>query len=201
MSNNSTQMTSGKAFEYALLKEFEEKLGAITRVEVVKKSPFEVAKKCFDEFDNQQQGRYLLTASFAVNFLMDIEPRLSNSCSKDDILQLEILADSHGELGDVRDILVIRLLQKWEIGISAKNNHRAVKYSRLSKNIDFGEKWLGIKCSKEYFEDINKIFDPLEKIKVTSKSTQTWDTLKSKEDEVYIPILNAFAKELLRIND
>jgi hypothetical protein len=40
--------------------------------------------------------------------------------------------------------LAIRVLQKWEIGVSAKNNHNAVKHSRLSSDIDFG-KWLNIK--------------------------------------------------------
>lgn len=57
----------------------------------------------------------------------------------DYILELEILSDDKGKLGDVRDVLAIRLLQKWEIGVSAKNNHKAVKHSRLSNTIDFGE--------------------------------------------------------------
>ena len=90
-----------------------------------------------------------------MNFLIDIEPRLSHSISSKDILQLEIISDAQGQSGDVRDVLAIRLLQKWEIGISAKNNHRAVKHSRLSSNIDFGGKWLGIPCSSQYFDEIS----------------------------------------------
>lgn len=81
-----------------------------------------------------------MVSSAAINFLVDIEPRLSNSISPKDTLQLEIVSDSEGQSGDVRDVLAIRLLQKWEIGISAKNNHRAVKHSRLSQKIDFGDK-------------------------------------------------------------
>jgi len=53
---------------------------------------------------------------------------------------LEIVSDLQGQSGDVRDVLAIRSLQKWEIGVSAKNNHRAVKHSRLSNDINFGEK-------------------------------------------------------------
>ncbi len=77
--------------------------------------------------------------AFAVNFLIDLEPRLYNSLNATDILELEIMADSAGQEGDVRDILTIRAVQKWEIGVSAKNNHKAVKHSRLSKNIDFSK--------------------------------------------------------------
>ena len=199
MGNNSAQMVTGKAFEYSIIKEFKEKLEKCTNVEVIENNALETAQNCFDEFAQQEQGRYLLTASFAVNFLMDIEPRLSNGISKKDILQLEILTDYQGQLGDVRDILVIRLLQKWEIGVSAKNNHKAIKHSRLSSNIDFGEKWIGIKCSKNYFDEVLSIFNPLEKIKKESRSTQKWSSLRNKEDDIYIPVLNAFKKELKRI--
>ncbi len=192
-------MKNGKAFEYSILKEFKEKLDKLTNVEIVINNALLTAQKCFEEFSSQEQGRYLLTASFAVNFLMDIEPRLSNDIGKNDILQLEILTDYQGQLGDVRDILVIRLLQNWEIGVSAKNNHKAVKHSRLSKDIDFGEKWLGIKCSKTYFDEIDPIFTPLKKIKIDSRSTQKWSTLPSKENDIYVPILNAFKKELYRL--
>ena len=199
MGNNSSQMVSGKAFEYAILKEFKEKLNELTNVDVVENDALITAQGCFNEFSLEEQGRYLLTASFAVNFLMDIEPRLKHDIGANDILQLEILTDYQGQLGDVRDILIIRSLQKWEIGISAKNNHKAVKHSRLSNDIDFGEKWLGIKCSKEYFKKVDKIFTPLQQIKIKSGSTQKWSTLTNKEDDVYIPILNAFKDELLRI--
>lgn len=192
-------MKSGKAFEYSILKEFKEKLDYLTNVEIIINDALNTAKQCFEGFSKEEQGRYLLTASFAVNFLMDIEPRLSNDIGNNDILQLEILADYHGQLGDVRDILVIRVLQKWEIGVSAKNNHKAVKHSRLSNDIDFGDKWLGIKCSETYFNEIAPIFTPLKKIKTKSNSTKKWSTLTNKEDKIYIPILNAFKKELNRI--
>jgi len=58
----------------------------------------------------------------AINFLMDIGLRLSNDIEKKDILQLEILTDDKGKNGDVRDVLAIHVLQKWEMGVSVKNN-------------------------------------------------------------------------------
>jgi len=199
MNQNSRQMITGKAFEYAILLEFKEKLEKVTNVEVINNSALEVAKNCFNEFDKNGKGRYLLTASFAVNFLIDIEPRLSNKLTKDDILQLEIITDSKGEEGDVRDVLAIRLEQKWEIGISAKNNHHAVKHSRLSDKINFGEKWLGIKCSEQYFKEVTPIFSQLRKLKQESNSTKRWDSLSNHHETVYIPILKAFTKELQKI--
>lgn len=195
-SNNSKQMTTGKSFEYALLLQFEEKLKNKTSIEIIKNSSLEIAKACFDSVSETERSKYLLSASFAVNFLIDIEPRLSNDIGKNDILQLEILSDDYGKSGDVRDVLAIRLLQKWEIGVSAKNNHRAVKHSRLSANIDFGKNWLGVGVSKEYFDTIKPIFSNLEKIRNESGAKKKWSELGDYHSSVYVPVLKAFIKEL-----
>lgn len=200
MAKISTQTINGKAFEYALLNEFLERLRKVTSVNVVENEPYKNALKCFDRFDEGEQGHYKLVASFAVNFLLDIEPRLSNGINENDTLQLEIVADKAGQSGDVRDVLAIRSLQKWEIGVSAKNNHRAVKHSRLSNDIDFGQKWLGFPCSEEYFQSIKPIFDNLAKLRTASKATQKWDTLGDYHSSVYVPVLDAFRKELLRLD-
>jgi HaeIII restriction endonuclease len=200
MAKVASQTINGKAFEYALLNEFLERLQPITKVSVVENEQYTTAKKHFDSFAEEAQGHYKLVSSFAVNFLLDIEPRLSNGISDKDILQLEIVSDQKGQTGDVRDVLAIRSLQKWEIGISAKNNHRAVKHSRLSNDINFGEKWLGFSCSDNYFEEIKPIFDNLAKLRTASKSKQKWDTLGDYHTSVYIPVLDAFKKELIRLD-
>jgi hypothetical protein len=194
-----TQTKTGKAFEYALLLEIFEKLSDKTQASIIKNTPYETAKKCFLEFNETEQGSYRLTSSAAVNFLIDVEPRLRNGIDQNDILEIEIVADSLGQSGDVRDILTVRKKQDWEIGISAKNNHRAVKHSRLSQNIDFGEKWLGLPCSAEYFSDIKSVFDRLSEIRDNDKTTK-WDIFEAKHKEVYLPILKAFKKELIRLN-
>ena len=201
MANLVSQTINGKAFEYALLKEFLERLKPVTVVTVVESPPYRTALKCYLSFSENEQGHYSLVASFAVNFLLDIEPRLSNGISNKDILQLEIVSDKEGQSGDVRDVLAIRSLQKWEIGISAKNNHRAVKHSRLSNDIDFGKKWLGFPCSIGYFKDVNPVFDNLARQRTASRATQKWDTLGDYHTSVYVPILDAFRKELLRLDN
>lgn len=136
-----------------------------------------------------------------INLLLILEPRLSNGISEKDILQLEIVSDKEGQVGDVRDVLAIRSLQKWEIGISAKNNHRAVKHSRLSNDINFGQKWLGFPCSSAYFSEIKPIFDDLAELRTASKATQKWSTLGDYHSSVYVPVLDAFKKELVRLDN
>lgn len=201
MNRQLSQMESGKAFEYAILLEFKEKLEKVTTVEVINNNSLVIAKKCFDEFEKKGRGSYLLAASFAVNFLMDIEPRLSNGLSKEDTLQLEIASDDRGKAGDVRDVLAIRLMQKWEIGVSAKNNHHAVKHPRLSDKINFGEKWLGFSCSDQYFSEVKPIFSKLRELKKESNSSKKWKDLDDCHESVYVPVLKAFVKELKRIYD
>ncbi len=200
MAKEAKQTKTGKAFEYSLLNAFLGRLNILTSVSVVENDPYKTAKKHFDSFSKTEKGLYNLNASFAVNFLIDLEPRLSNGISKNDILQLEIVSDKQGQSGDVRDVLAIRSLQKWEIGISAKNNHRAVKHSRLSNDINFGEKWLGVSCSLKYFAGIKPIFDDLAKLRTASKATQKWSTLGDYHSSVYVPILDAFKKELLNLD-
>lgn len=200
MEKKASQTINGKAFEYALLNEFLERLKTITSVSVVESEPYKTALKCYLSFNEKDKSHYTLVASFAVNFLIDIEPRLSHGISDVDILQLEILSDKEGQIGDVRDVLAIRSLQQWEIGVSAKNNHRAVKHSRLSNDIDFGQKWLGIPNSETYFSEIKPIFTFLEEKRNRDKNTK-WNSISNKSDRVYVPILNAFKKELEKLND
>lgn len=79
----------------------------------------------------------------------------------DDLLKLKIQTDNEGKDGDVRDIVISRKDVQWEIGLSIKHNHFAVKHSRLAKSLDFGQKWFGIACSDTYWNDIKPIFDYL----------------------------------------
>lgn len=200
MTKESSQTINGKAFEYALLNEFFFRLNSITNVSIVQNQPFKNALRCFDIVSEKEKDAFRLNANFAVNLLIGLEPRLSNHLSIEDTLELEIVSDSRGQEGDVRDVLAIRSLQKWEIGISAKNNHRAIKHSRLSNDIDFGVKWLGIPCSDNYFQTIKPIFDNLREIKTQSNSTHKWSELGDYHSSIYVPVLDAFRAELLQLD-
>lgn len=167
-------------------------------VEIINNNHFKTAKLCFEHFSEKEQSLYTSISKAAVDFLIDLEPRLINKIDDWDALELEIVSDSEGQSGDVRDVLAIRFSQKWEIGISAKNNHRAVKHSRLSRNIDFGEKWFGTPCSETYFNEIRPIFDYLSLMRLQDSSTK-WNSIPDMHSNIYIPLLNAFSDELKRL--
>ncbi|HZW78169.1 MAG TPA: HaeIII family restriction endonuclease [Flavobacteriaceae bacterium] len=195
-----SQVVNGKAFEFALLNEFYQRLKDLTSVTIRINDAYSVVKSCFESFSEIEQATFSITASSAINFLIDIEPRLAHGLTKNDILELEIASDQMGQSGDVRDVILIRSMQKWEIGVSAKNNHRAVKHSRLSQQIDFGDKWLGVPCSKEYFEEIRPIFNMLKNIREANKNSK-WSSIENMHATVYLPVLNAFRKELIRLDE
>lgn len=52
----------------------------------------------------------------------------------------------------------------------------------------------------KYFSEIKPIFDELVKLRTTSKATQKWSTLGDYHTSVYVPILDAFRKELLKLD-
>lgn len=97
MGKVASQTINGKAFEYALLREFLERLKSLTIVSVVDNIPNKTALKCYSSFNEKEKSSYSLVASFAVNFLLDIEPRLLHGIGDDDILQLEIMSDKEGQ--------------------------------------------------------------------------------------------------------
>ena len=132
-------------------------------------------------------------AEAAIDIIFESEPMILDDSY--DTLELLIQPDSQGEKGDVRDILIVRKDISWEVGLSLKHNHAAVKHSRLAKDLDFGDKWFGIPCSEHYWKDIAPIFNYLEEEK--SKKSK-WRDLPDKEKDVYIPLLKAFKDELVR---
>jgi hypothetical protein len=98
MAKQSIQTINGKAFEYAILIQFFERLNKITIVNIIENQPYIIANKCFDSLTDSEQGQFSLISSFAVNFLIDIEPRLSHGISEKDNLQLEIVSDKQGQI-------------------------------------------------------------------------------------------------------
>ncbi|MGD9569440.1 MAG: HaeIII family restriction endonuclease [Sedimentibacter sp.] len=189
------QSKNGKAYEYACLIAFKNYLENVNNiVEIIYVDAVSIAQKDYESLNIDLRKIMDKAAMAAVRVIARLEPMLQNSSKQDLLLTLQ--PDKAGKDGDVRDIIAIRKDFEWEIGISCKHNHDAVKHSRLSKSIDFGEKWLQIPCSKEYFNDIAPIFDKLTELK--DKKIE-WKAIKNKNDEVYVPILNSFAKELKRL--
>lgn len=183
----------GRAYEYICLLILKEVISEKRPAKIVENSSLIAAKNAWDKIDSELQNDLKASANAAVRTLCTLELLMLED--GDDMLELLIQADNRGEDGDVRDILIIRRDIRWEIGLSLKHNHFAVKHSRLSKNLDFGKKWFGIECSQDYWNEVSPVFDYLDD--ETIKGT-LWREIQNKDDNVYVPLLNAFMSEIKR---
>jgi len=198
---SSSQTELGKAFEFACLSAIQKGLKEIRTdvgIVVAEDSSYSVAKRSYDGMTEVEQVRMEFASRAAIKMICNLEPRLVYG-NPGSLLTLSIQSDSQGVIGDVRDVLCVRSSEQWEIGLSCKHNHDAVKHSRLSGKIDFGEKWLGHPCSENYFLEVHSIFDELERMRRTSGGNARWSDVDDKVDKYYVPILESFMKEFNRI--
>ncbi|GAA9417218.1 hypothetical protein HpHA279_08310 [Helicobacter pylori] len=187
----------GRAYEYAWCLALEQKLSVFKKVIVDKQNGFNACYRAYESLEKSLQERYLESAKQGVLLLLDCEPLLSEVIgSSQNEITLSLQKDKLGEIGDVRDILIY--FDRFCIGLSIKHNHDAIKHSRLSKNLDFGEKWLGVGVSQNYKDTIKPLFERLENAK---KEGMLWRDFPNKEQEIYAPLLQAFRKEVLRIDE
>ena len=189
MSTNSNDQ--GRAYEYAWIKALYEALHEYRKTRIVENSSLDANKRAWSVMDDSMRETFMVSADSAVDTVIELEPRMVEK--DDDTLILEFQQDGAGTEGDVRDIVVRRDNIKWEIGLSIKHNHEAVKHSRLSHKLDFGKEWFGIPCSKTYWTAVTPIFDMLKEEK--RKGTK-WSEIEKKDEIVYIPLLKAFMNEV-----
>lgn len=185
----------GRAYEYICLLTLNEEINKIRKATIIKNSSYNAALNAWNSLDYDMHDILTYSAKSAVATIFDLEPLIVEKA--EDEIELLIQPDEKGKEGDVRDILVIRQALKWEIGFSIKHNHFAVKHSRLATHLDFGEKWYGKKCSEEYWKAVKPIFDFLSNEK---KKGTKWRELENKEDDIYLPLLNAFMNEIKKSN-
>lgn len=183
-----SQTASGKGFEYALAVEG----ASMFDVEILGDAQI-AARNAYDSLTGDEQTERTGAARAALSFLSQREHRFAIG----DIAAVKMQPDSVARRGDVRDLVVITQ-DGAEIGISAKNRNRAIRNSRLSPTINFGEKWFQSQCSTQYFDDIAPIFDYLESLE---GERMYWRSLSQKEQRVYVPLLHAFINETQRIFD
>lgn len=194
-----TQSQNGKAFEYVCLISAFNTLKKQNRyhkkVKIIKNNAWLTTKNDFLSLDPLTRLEMIKSGLAGIKLLMLFEPTLHiNSNSETLIFSIQIDKAAAGNNPDVRDVVWSIPSQDREIGISCKHNSEAVKHSRLSKRIDFGQEWMGEACSDDYWDNVNPIFDML-----NSQRGNLWDTFNNKEDAVYVPLLNAFASEVQRI--
>lgn len=185
------QTRNGKAFEYAMVKCLAQ--NASLDAVIVNNAPMETARQCYESLPARAQTDLDEAAVVAVQALCYLEPMMSDtSCGQ---MELEIQADAMGISGDVRDVVLRR--GGWEIGISCKHNHQAVKHPRLSGTIDFGEKWLGVPCTAQYWSEIRPVFAEMQALRDSSGGQAVWPA--DTHERFYEPILKSFINELKRL--
>ena len=185
----------GRAYEYAWMQTLCRSLAERRKTEIVDNSSLAANKKAWSLMDRETQEDFMRSAAAAVETLLGLEPRMTEAAP--DTLTLEFQKDGQGIEGDVRDIVIKRDAIGWETGLSIKHNHDAVKHSRLSHKLDFGNEWFDIPCSDAYWDAVEPVFDALKQEK--EKGTK-WSEIEDKGQKVYIPLLQAFMDEVNRAN-
>ena len=186
----------GKAYEYACVLSLRELISAVRKIEILENESLRIAEQRYCQITDKERAEMLRSSKAGIQEIIKMEPRITEDC--DDILTVLLQPDSIAQKsGDVRDVLIIRRSKEWEIGISIKHNHSALKHSRLSAKINFGNDWLGVSCSKEYFDEITPIFD---KLKILKSLGEKWSQIPDKSTSVYMPILSAFKREFERLD-
>ena len=186
----------GRAYEYAWINVLNEELKKHRSASIINNSSLEANKRAWDSMTEEMQQLFIASAEAALDTVLELEPRLVED-DKDELI-LEAKKDNAGTSGDVRDIVIKRDKINWEVGLSIKHNHEAVKHSRLSHKLDFGKEWFGLPCSDYYWSAVTPIFDRLKEEK--EKGTN-WSEITDKEDTIYIPLLQAFIDEVSRAYD
>ena len=192
-----SNVINGKAFEYAC---FSALYDAVSRagcnVGYTDDDAYNNAKNSYENLITDKTRNQLdLAALTTVKLLIPLEPML---LKKDGMLNMAIANDSiaKGVGGDVRDVIFRREENNWEMGISCKHNHEALKHPRLTKDKDFGKSWVDISCGNEYMEEITPTIDKMADLK---KKGVKWESVDNKWEEYYIPILEAHRREINRM--
>lgn len=180
----------GKAYEFACIMALEKLLKNVRPIEIVDNKSLKIAKERYNEVSENDQKEMLKSALAGIEAIIKMEPKITEDGKN--ILTVLLQPDNVAKKEDIRDVLIIRRSIEWEIGISVKHNHVALKHSRLSSTLDFGNVWFGIPCSDLYFNEIKPIFNKLKEFKENGKM---WSEVPNKNEAVYIPILNALKRE------
>lgn len=188
------QTKNGKAVEYAFLKSLESRLEAGNDISIVASNQLNTASEAYFSFDTEKREEMNLAANAGVDVILGLEPKLHKGANP---LMLTIQQDATGQVGDVRDVLAIRTADNWEIGVSCKNNHTALKHSRISAKINIGESWFGYQSTEDYFNEITPIFEELSDLR---RQEVLWRDIPDKAEKYYIPIQEALMRELRRLD-
>lgn len=184
------QTITGKAFEYACLEAFKQRLTRNNMdVKTHRTQAFLTAQEAFKALSPEYKQTYMEAAETAVKLIFPLEPKLEHGRGT---IMLSLASDSAGIKGDVRDLLCVRISDNWEIGISCKHNHAALKHPRITEAGNFGFDWTGYNCSSRFLDEIGRITKQLD-------GHLRWKQIPDKQEKYYVPILRLYAEEIERL--
>lgn len=187
-----SQVGNGKAFEWAVAMS----ASKVFALPIFENATSENARRAYNELTLAKQNAFNVSANEALSHIANLEykNRLIKIAK-----HVEIASDARGQSGDVRDVLLVA--DEGELGFSCKTNHDALKHSRLSATIDFVKVWgLDDKgCSDQYWDSVRPLFAELKEIQQSSQRTALFADIADIQTEYYLPILNAFQIELMRV--
>ena len=193
---SSRSNNNGRAYEYAFINLLHESIACIRPAKIEKNSSWRANKAAWASVPSEMQKLLTTSAAATIEAIIELEPKIAEvDIPENDELTLVFQSDDAGVKGDVRDILLKRESENWEIGLSIKHNHNAIKHSRLSYKLDFGKEWFGVPCSDDYWDAVKPIFDYLS---VQEKQGTKWSQIENKADRIYVPLLQAFMSEVQR---
>jgi len=184
-----TQVVNGNAFEYACVTAVYDIVRNYQPVAIIRDRRFVDCKQSFDLIEPLKREQMMRAAKCGVKSILGCEPYLSSANAEG--IEVRLNSSSTGEKGDVRDILISHKATNWEIGISSKHNHNAVKHQRLSPTINFGQKWFQIDTPTSYFDELQELWAYLKQQKQLG---MVWSAVD--KPKIYGEVLHAFKKAL-----
>lgn len=188
-----TQNRNGNAFEYACVIAAEQVFQKYQRCHIITDAHLNQTKNDYDALLPEQREILLRGAIHGMQTISLYEANLVSA--SDEPLIIRLNNSKSGQAGDVRDLLFQKPNQQWQVGISSKHNHDAIKHSRLSRTIDFGKKWMAISTPEEYFSNLATTWTSLDSMK---RSGMLWSEVPGKE-EIYEKVLVEFCSALEKI--
>lgn len=109
----------GRAYEFICLHSLYEAINVIRPAQIINNSSYEAAQNAWNTLNGAEKALYTLSAKSTIATIFAMEPNIVEV--DDDILNLYIQTDQHGEIADVRDIIIQRKNIVWEIGQNLKH--------------------------------------------------------------------------------
>jgi hypothetical protein len=186
-----SQVVNGKGFEWVVAQSAAARLG----IKLTSSDELVYAAACYQRLSDAKKAQLRKCAERSIEYIFEQE-----SIPRDVSSRVSLMPDAAGKNGDVRDVVID--VGSRQVGISCKTNHEAFKHQRLSATIDFVKEWgLGAHCSTAYWDAIKPIFAELRSIRAKSQGNATWANLGDYQTKFYLPVLQAWKDEMLRISD